>query len=425
MNVQITTSLNQEALIAENIKKNFEDEKPFSAVLASQLLQNSAQVTTDIPDQLVDITLVKQEELLEISPSNPEVSTLGASNQLLMQTMKIKDIGESEKANSNTIEKNQSMAQSIVNNKLLEETIEPFSMNNNTIDDSIQIESLIENQKSQQFEMVPKRQLSLAESRDKTTQVEKSTEATKLPLLEKSLFRKEDELSSPFLKSEGIIMKETVTIEQPAASISATSNEELTVMPIAIPVTVQKESLETTPKNVLLDGTQQFKLGSKNEKLIVETLEKNITDTRNLDKEFTIKMNPANLGPVKIQMKVTNQQVDLIFKLQTSQTKELFTSVTKQFIQILDNMKSSEHGKLQLGLQFVSQNNDISSDLTTNNIQSQQLGFDFSGQQEQRQSGQKQIHVNKGASFIATLEKTIDEIHTNETKNNGSVSILA
>lgn len=425
MNVQITTSLNQEALIAENKKKNFEDEKQFSAALASQLLQNSAQVTTDIPDQLVDITLVKQEELLEISPSNPEVSTLGASNQLLMQTMKIKDISESEKANSNTIEKNQSMAQSTVNNKLLEKTIEPFSMNNNTIDDSMQIESLIENQKSQQFEMAPKRQLSLAESRDKTTQVEKSNEATKLPLLEKSLFIKEDELSSPFLKSEGIIIKEKVTIEQPAASISATSNEELTVMPIAIPVTVQKESLETTPKNVLLDGTQQFKLGSKNEKLIVETLEKNITDTRNLDKEFTIKMNPANLGPVKIQMKVTNQQVDLIFKLQTSQTKELFTSVTKQFIQILDNMKSSEHGKLQLGLQFVSQNNDISSDLTTNNIQSQQLGFDFSGQQEQRQSGQKQIHVNKGASFIATLEKTIDEIHTNETKNNGSVSILA
>lgn len=196
---------------------------------------------------------------------------------------------------------------------------------------------------------------------------------------------------------------------------------------MTVPVMVTQHVINTAGMNQF-QQVQQVHIEPVQEQQLVQTLANNLPKNNPSHvKELTIQLNPSSMGEVTIQMKVTNNQVDLVFKLQTAQTKELFETVAKQFIQTLDTMgQRGEAAKLTVMPQFSIKNNEGLPNLMPNQLQSmQQMSADFSHQhQSQQKFNQESQTVTRSKLFAANLEKNVEDLHTTDTILTSNISIL-
>lgn len=194
-----------------------------------------------------------------------------------------------------------------------------------------------------------------------------------------------------------------------------------------VPVMVTQHVVNTTGMNQF-QQVQQVHIEPVQEQQLVQTLVNNLPKNNPSHvKELTIQLNPSSMGEVTIQMKVTNNQVDLVFKLQTAQTKELFETVAKQFIQTLDTMgQRGEAAKLTVMPQFSIKNNEGLPNLMPNHLQAmQQMSADFSSQQQgQQKFNQASQTVTRSKLFAANLEKNVEDLHATEAVSASNISIL-
>ncbi len=436
-NLQINTGIGQEVQVGKKAKKSSEEGQEFGAALLTQLLKGTHQDTPTTVNQLKTDALSGQEHPFELPTMVSSVATtVMEDHQQPIQT--VPTDANSRNQQLIAISKEPQIAQVNINETISIENAELVIANNagdswlgkvvSASPPSTQLDviSNVPLANRQKIPLEMQAQLSNEETNQSEVSVSiEAAEVTKLPFFEKNQSSETTEPLTTHLNSQGI---STVTVEPSEKKLPTISNGETVGSFSSVTTMLVKSENSMLPSvNSFPTSTQQVALGSENEQRILQTLTKNITTTLDSAKKFTIQMNPTNLGPIKIQMKITDQKLDLVFKLQTLQTKEMFANVTERFIQILDNVKLNEHGKMQMATHFVTQENDVTPEITIKTIQPQQVSFDFFSQQGHGQQHPRQAntYLNKGKAFTASLEKIVDEIHLSELQKDGSVSILA
>lgn len=429
--LQVTNNVSEKTNLGNKSKVDSEKSEQFDVMLLSQLLQNTVQAT------VTSTNLLPTEQQVT---DDFDIPILGLTNTV--------GTGTGEKESYKDLA-------NATKEELLDSAI-PKIMQNDSSEPTIQVEEKVSSLNMKTLSTTYEQGNSLSgnqESKEISEQID--------PQLQKQTSELITEKKDMQVLSEKVDLKNSKTDEsdKKMGLESVIANEQTTILENVQKDEKQKNSTDSTPLveenqshfSVNHLGTitspdttlnianrtsttvnssvrdQQVMLGSENEQRILKVLKDNAQTSRESIKEVTIKMSPEHLGPIKIQMKVTNQQVDLVFKLQSAQTKEMFESVTKQFMKVLDEMRpANSHNKMQVMPHFLLAETDSVQEINKT-VQPQQLSFDFSNQQDQRQRNfnQQYTNVSKGKGFVTNLEKKVNEIRTNEELNDNSVSFLA